>query len=28
MDKPAYEFMLNHYGLSMLDSRRPLMKLE
>lgn len=28
MDKPAYEFMLNHYGLSMLDQRRPLMKLE
>ncbi|MFD2262259.1 substrate-binding periplasmic protein [Lacibacterium aquatile] len=28
MDKPAYEFMLNHYGLSMLDQRRPLMKLQ
>jgi len=28
MDKPAYEFMLNHYGLSMLDQRRPLMALE
>lgn len=28
MDKPAYEFMLNHYGLSMLDQRRPLMGLD